>query len=57
MATRWDERFFSSTRGRLVLLLRRGPSTVDELAQALELKERRVPLVHVEHRGLDSESP
>ena len=44
MATRWDERFFSSTRGRLVLLLRRGPSTVDELAQALELTDNGVRL-------------
>jgi predicted ArsR family transcriptional regulator len=42
MATRWDERFFESTRGRLVLLLRRGARTVEELAQALELTDNGV---------------
>ena len=30
--TRWDERFFASTRGQVVTLLRRGRRTVDELA-------------------------
>ncbi len=42
MATRWDDRFFGSTRGRVVSLLRRGPHTVEELAQALELTDNGV---------------
>jgi DeoR family suf operon transcriptional repressor len=33
----WSPRFFASTRGRIVDLLRRTRRTVDELAQALEL--------------------
>lgn len=42
MVTRWDERFFSSTRGRVVTLLRRGSCTVDELASALDLTDNAV---------------
>ena len=33
MATRWDERFFASTRGQVIDLIRRRHSTVDELAK------------------------
>ncbi len=42
MANRWDERFFGSTRGRVVSLLRRGPHTVEELAQELGLTDNGV---------------
>jgi predicted ArsR family transcriptional regulator len=41
-AYRWDRRFFSSTRGRIVLLLRRASATVDELATALGLTDNAV---------------
>ncbi len=40
--TLWDERFFASTRGRIVALLRRASRTVEELAQALELTDNAV---------------
>lgn len=42
MATRWDERFFASTRGQVVSLLRRKSSTVEELAAALDLTDNAV---------------
>src|SRR2546429_5370746 len=38
----WNQRFFSSTRGRIVTLLRRASQTVDELAQALHLTDNAV---------------
>jgi predicted ArsR family transcriptional regulator len=38
----WNERFFASTRGRIVMLLRRASRTVDELAQALNLTDNAV---------------
>jgi predicted ArsR family transcriptional regulator len=38
----WNERFFASTRGRIVMLLRRASRTVDELAQALDLTDNAV---------------
>ena len=38
----WKQRFFSSTRGRIVALLRRTSRTVDELAQALDLTDNAV---------------
>lgn len=52
--TRWDERFFSSTRGRIVALLRRASHTVDELAQALGLTDNavRAHLATLERDGL-----
>lgn len=40
--TRWDERFFASTRGQVVTLLRREPRTVDELATTLRLTDNAV---------------
>jgi predicted ArsR family transcriptional regulator len=40
--TRWDQRFFASTRGQVVALLRRGVTTVEELAQALGLTDNAV---------------
>jgi predicted ArsR family transcriptional regulator len=39
---RWNQRFFTSTRGRIVTLLRRASRTVDELAQALNLTDNAV---------------
>jgi predicted ArsR family transcriptional regulator len=38
----WNQRFFASTRGRVVMLLRRASRTVDELAQALDLTDNAV---------------
>ena len=29
MSTRWDQRFFASTKGQVAALLRRGVATVD----------------------------
>jgi predicted ArsR family transcriptional regulator len=40
--TKLDERFFESTRGRVVSLLRGGPSTVNELASKLGLTDNAV---------------
>ncbi len=53
-ATRWDQRFFSSTRGQVVTLLRRGRRTVDELAGALGLTDNavRAHLAALERDGL-----
>jgi len=54
METRWDQRFFASTRGRIVALLRRASRTVDELAQALDLTDNavRAHLATLERDGL-----
>jgi predicted ArsR family transcriptional regulator len=41
---RMDTRFFESTRGRIVGILRRAPATVEELAAALELTDNAVRL-------------
>jgi predicted ArsR family transcriptional regulator len=41
-AKRWNERFFASTRGRIVALLRRSARTVNELADELELTDNAV---------------
>lgn len=38
----WNKHFFASTRGRIILLLRRDRRTVDELAQALNLTDNAV---------------
>ena len=38
----WNQRFFASTRGRIIMLLRRAGHTVDELAQALNLTDNAV---------------
>ena len=40
--TSWDRRFFESTRGRIVTLLRRSGRTVEELARALGLTDNGV---------------
>jgi predicted ArsR family transcriptional regulator len=44
VAPNWNARFFESTRGRIVELLRRGSRTVDELARALDLTDNAVRL-------------
>ena len=55
---RWDERFFASTRGQVVALLRRGVATVEELAQALGLTDNavRAHLAALERDGLVAQS-
>lgn len=52
--TGWGERFLSTTRGRIVGLLRRGPRTVNELAEVLELTDNAVRghLATLERDGL-----
>ena len=52
--SRRDERFFASTRGQVVSLLRGGQQTVDELATALGLTDNaiRAHLTHLERDGL-----
>ena len=54
MTTRLDKRFFSSTRGRIVALLRAASRTVDELADALGLTDNavRAHLATLERDGL-----
>jgi predicted ArsR family transcriptional regulator len=39
---RADQRFFTTTRGRIIALLRRAPRTVEDLAQALDLTDNAV---------------
>lgn len=50
----WNHHFFASTRGRIVLLLRRSSHTVDELAQDLNLTDNavRAHLATLERDGL-----
>src|SRR5829696_4196397 len=52
--TRVGQRFFSMTRGRIVLLIRRSARTVDELAEALGLTRNAVRehLTTLERDGL-----
>jgi len=52
--TNWNQRFLSSTRGRIITLLRRASRTVDELAQALDLTHTavRAHLAALERDGL-----
>ncbi len=54
MPTRWNSRFFSSTRGQVVLLLRRASQTVDDLARSLGLTDNaiRSHLATLERDGL-----
>ena len=56
--TRLDERFFESTRGRIVSLLRGGRGTVNELAEKLELTDNavRAHLLSLERDGLVRQS-
>lgn len=50
----WNQRFFESTRGRIIILLRRASCTVEELAQALDLTDNavRAHLATLERDGL-----
>jgi predicted ArsR family transcriptional regulator len=54
MSTRWNERFFGSTRGQVIAWLRRRCGTVDELAQSLGLTDNaiRAHLTALERDGL-----
>lgn len=54
MTTRLDKRFFDSTRGRIVALLRGTTKTVNELAEELELTDNavRAHLLSLERDGL-----
>jgi predicted ArsR family transcriptional regulator len=57
-STPWNERFWASTRGRIILLLRRGSRTVTELAEALGLTDNaiRTHLTALERDGLVRQS-
>ena len=50
----WDRRWFTTSRGRIILLLRRARHTVEDLAQALELTDNavRAHLSTLERDGL-----
>ena len=54
MATNWDEKFFQSTRGQIVTLLRRSNRTVEDLARALGLTDNgvRAHLAVLERDGI-----
>lgn len=54
MPTKLDSRFFESSRGRIVTLLRGGAKTVNELAAELELTDNavRAHLLSLERDGL-----
>ncbi len=54
MATYRDQKFFESTRGQIVTLLRRSGRTVDELAQELNLTDNgvRAHLATLERDGI-----
>jgi predicted ArsR family transcriptional regulator len=56
--TKFDKRFFDSTRGRLVILLRGTTKTVNELAEELELTDNavRAHLLSLERDGLIKQS-
>ena len=51
---RADQRFFTTTRGRIIALLRRAPRTIEELAQALDLTDNavRVQIATLERDGI-----
>jgi predicted ArsR family transcriptional regulator len=54
LARSWDEKFFESTRGRIVTLLRRSGRTVEDLAGALGLTDNgvRAHLAVLERDGI-----
>jgi predicted ArsR family transcriptional regulator len=54
LVANWDEKFFESTRGQVVTLLRRSDRTVEELARALGLTDNgvRVHLAVLERDGI-----
>jgi predicted ArsR family transcriptional regulator len=53
-ATPWHQRFYDSTRGRVLTLLRTGSKTVDELAREIEVTDNAVRshLAALERDGL-----
>ena len=53
-----DRRFFESTRGQIVTILRGSPGTVDELAEKLDLTDNavRAHLITLERDGLVQQS-
>lgn len=58
--TRWNRKFYASTRGRIVALLRRAAMTVDQIARALHLTDNavRAHLASLERDGLvEQDSP
>jgi len=52
--TRWNRKFYASTRGRIVALLRRAALTVDQIARQLHLTDNavRAHLASLERDGL-----
>jgi predicted ArsR family transcriptional regulator len=54
MATYWNQKFFESTRGRIVTLLRRYGRTVEELASRVDLTDNgiRAHLATLERDGI-----
>jgi predicted ArsR family transcriptional regulator len=54
LATNWDEKFFESTRGQIVTLLRRSNRTVEDLARALDVTDNgvRAHLAVLERDGI-----
>jgi len=52
--TRWDDRFFETTRGRILALLRRESRTVEELASAVGVSDNavRIHLAALERDGV-----
>jgi predicted ArsR family transcriptional regulator len=54
LATNWDQKFFESTRGQIVTLLRRSNRTVEDLARALDLTDNgvRAHLAVLERDGI-----
>jgi predicted ArsR family transcriptional regulator len=54
LATNWDEKFFESTRGQIVTLLRWSKCTVEELARELDLTDNgiRAHLAVLERDGI-----
>ena len=57
-STRWDQRFFASTRGQVLTLLRQGHGTVEDLARELGLTDNAVRshLTALERDGLVTQS-
>ena len=53
-----DRRFFESTRGQIVTMLRASPCTVDELARELDLTDNaiRAHLLTLERDGIVQQS-
>lgn len=58
-STKIDARFFESTRGRIVTMLRESNRTVNEIAEALDLSDNavRAHLLSLERDGLVKQGP